>query len=115
MKIISGIIFIIFGFLILFNRDEDEQKTAPQRNPFIAAFLIIMLTEWGDKTQIAAALFATQYNPFLVLIGTLLGLTFLSFIAIYFGKYISEKVNTRIIGIIAGIVFIILGISFFIF
>ena len=88
LKIISGIIFIIFGILILVNRDDDKQKTPTRRNPFIAAFLIIMLTEWGDKTQIAAALFATQYNPYLVLIGTLAGLTLLSVVAIYFGRYI---------------------------
>ena len=115
LKILSGIIFILFGIVILLNKDKDTDKTPSHRNPFIAAFLIIMLTEWGDKTQIAAALFAIKYNPYLVLIGTLIALTFLSVIAIYFAKYISEKMNKKTINIIAGIVFIVLGISFIIF
>ena len=113
LKIISGAVFIFFGLLMLFKKDKDEEKKAYDKNIFLAGFLLIMLTEWGDKTQIAAALFSINYNPIMVLIGTILALFLLSIIAIYFGKFISKRINEKLITKIGGIVFIILGIFFF--
>jgi putative Ca2+/H+ antiporter (TMEM165/GDT1 family) len=113
LKIISAIVFIIIGILMLISKDDEEKETK-QKNPFIAAFLIIMLTEWGDKTQIAAAIFATQYDVILVFIGTMTALLILSLIAIFFGKIISTRINKKLVNKVAGIVFIILGITFII-
>jgi putative Ca2+/H+ antiporter (TMEM165/GDT1 family) len=96
---------------MLISKDDGEKETK-QKNPFIAAFLIIMLTEWGDKTQIAAAIFATQYDAIFVFIGTITALLILSLIAIFFGKVISTRLNKKIVNKIAGIVFIILGLTF---
>jgi putative Ca2+/H+ antiporter (TMEM165/GDT1 family) len=114
LKIISGAVFILFGLLMLFKKEKDEEKKRYDKNILLAGFLLIMLTEWGDKTQIASALFSTNYNPIMVFIGTIIALTLLSIIAIYFGKLISEKINEKIITKIGGIAFIILGIFFFI-
>ena len=111
LKIISAIVFIMIGIFMLISKDGVEKSTK-DRNPFFAAFLIIMLTEWGDKTQIAAAIFATQYDGIFVFIGTMTALAILTLIAIFFGKIISTRVNKKIINKIAGIVFIILGITF---
>ena len=113
LKIISAIVFIIIGILMLISKDDEEKETT-QKNPFIAAFLIIMLTEWGDKTQIAAAIFATQYNAIFVFIGTMIALLILSMIAIFFGKIISKRIDKKFVNKIAGILFIILGITFII-
>ena len=74
--------------------------------------MLIILTEWGDKTQIAAALFSTNYNPIMVFIGTITALAILSGLAIYFGKIISERINQKIMTKIGGLVFILLGIVF---
>ena len=112
LKIISGIIFIILGLLMLINRKEETEKSKSYNNPFITAFLLILLTEWGDKTQIAAALFATKYNPLMVLIGTILALLILTIIAIFFGKILSEKMPKKTINKVAGIIFLIMGITF---
>jgi len=114
LKIISGTVFIFFGLLMLFKKDKDEEKKTYDKNIFVAGFLLIMLTEWGDKTQIAAALFSINYNPIMVLIGTILALTFLSIIAIYFGKFISKRINEKLITKTGGVAFIILGIFFLI-
>jgi len=113
LKIISAIVFIIIGILMLLSKDDGVKETT-QKNPFIATFLIIMLTEWGDKTQIAAAIFATQYDAIFVFIGTMTALFILSLIAIFFGKIISERIDKEFVNKIAGIIFIILGITFII-
>jgi len=81
---------------------------------FFSAFLLILLTEWGDKTQIAAALFAIQYNPWFVFLGTISALFMLSIIAIFFGKIIYNRIPKQTINKIAAGVFIIIGITFFI-
>jgi len=114
LKIASGIIFIILGLLMLINKKGETEKSKSYNNPFITAFFLILLTEWGDKTQIAAALFATKYNPLMVFFGTILALFILSIIAIFFGKILSEKMPKKTINKVAGIIFIIMGITFFI-
>jgi Ca2+/H+ antiporter, TMEM165/GDT1 family len=111
LKIISAIVFLIIGVLMLISKDGEKKETK-QRNPFVAAFLLIMLTEWGDKTQIASAIFATQYDGIFVFIGTITALTILTLIAIFFGKIVSTRLNKKIVNKMAGIVFIILGITF---
>lgn len=67
----------------------------------------------GDKTQLAAALFATQYNPYLVFVGVILALFTMSVMAVYLGKIIMERVDKNIISTIAGILFIVIGALFF--
>ncbi len=71
----------------------------------------MLLSEMGDKTQIASGLFATKFNPILVFIGVILALTLLSLIAVFLGKFLTKKINKKTISIIAGILFILIGIS----
>lgn len=113
LKIVSGAVFIIFGIFMLINKRGGEESKTYDKSPFISAFLLIFLTEWGDKTQIVAALFATKFNALMVLVGTILALTILSVIAVYFGKFISERIDKKLITKVAGTVFIIMGLSFF--
>ncbi len=115
LKPISGIVFIIFGVYMLLNKKEENEDKNYNKNIFISAFLMIFLTEWGDKTQVASVLFATQYNMYFVLIGTMLALSILSLIAIFFGKILSARLDKKRLKNIAGVVFIILGITCFIF
>jgi len=110
LNILSGIIFIIFGiFLLRENKIQGESKFY-FKNPFLSGFVLIFASEWGDKTQIASGLFATQYNSWMVLAGVMTALTLLSTIAIYLGKFISSKVDKKVITRICGIVFILIGI-----
>jgi Ca2+/H+ antiporter, TMEM165/GDT1 family len=115
LKMVSGSIFIFFGILTLLNKDDGRASPKAYRNPFVSSFVLIFLTEWGDKTQIVAALFATTLNPFFVLIGAMMSLSILSVIAIYFGKLISERISKTKINKIAAVLFIAIGLSFFFF
>jgi len=115
LRVLSGIIFIIFGLLMLRSDGEENEGKLRLENPFLSGFLLISMTEWGDKTQIASGLFATEYDALLVMIGTMVSLTLLSTVAVYLGKFISNKINRRVITRIGGVVFILIGISFFLF
>ncbi|HHF09592.1 MAG: TMEM165/GDT1 family protein [Methanomicrobia archaeon] len=111
IKIISGLIFILFGVFALRSMRE-EKETHDLKNPFYSGFALIFISELGDKTQITSGLFAARYNPLFVLIGIMISLTLLSIMAIYLGKFISTRINERILSKIGGIVFILIGVVF---
>ncbi|HJH25566.1 MAG TPA: UPF0016 domain-containing protein [Methanophagales archaeon] len=113
IKILSGVVFIIFGLLMLRNKREEIKSNYYFENPFYSGFILIFVSEWGDKTQIAAGLFATKYSGLMVLTGVIIALSLLSIIAIYSGKFISDKVDRETLAKIAGISFILMGVAFF--
>ncbi len=113
LKIFSGGIFIIFGILTLLEKSSEKGENVQMKSPFFSGFLMIFFAEWGDKTQLASGLFAAKYDEVMVLLGTLSALAILSVMAVYLGKFLSEKIDKRIISKIAGVMFIVIGISFF--
>ncbi len=70
------------------------------------AFILIFVAEMGDKTQILAMAFATQYPVKKVLLGILLGAFLNHGIAVMLGSFIAEYVPINSIQIVAGIAFI---------
>lgn len=112
LKTFSGIIFITFGLLILKSRGEEEKADVASRRPFTSALTVITLAELGDKTQVAAAIFAARYNPLTVLAGTMTALTTLSAMGIIAGGKIGDKLDKKKVSNLAGILFIVLGLGF---
>ena len=115
VKLISGGVFVLFGLLILKgDKDKEEVSNLSPKNAFISGFTMIFLSEWGDKTQIASALFATEYNPWMVFLGVMAALLILSIMAVYLGRFLAGKVDRRVITKVAGVVFLLIGLSFII-
>jgi len=113
VKLISGIAFILFGIMILKgDDDEDCRGNLSPESAFVSGFSMIFLSEWGDKTQIASALFATEYNPGMVFIGVMAALLLLSIMAIWLGRFLSGRVDRKVITKVAGLVFLLIGLSF---
>lgn len=110
IKVIAGFGFILFGIVNLIEASKEQKQHVVMKNPFLSGFSIIFLSEWGDKTQIASALFATQYPPLLVFLGTILALGLLSLTAVYFGKFISKKFDKRRINKISAAIFLLIGL-----
>ena len=111
LKLISGGVFILFGALILRGdqKEAEEERGLSSGNALLSGFSLIFLSEWGDKTQIASALFATEYDPIMVFIGVMAALFILSVMAIYLGQIISQKVDRKLVSRIAGTIFLIIG------
>jgi putative Ca2+/H+ antiporter (TMEM165/GDT1 family) len=115
VKLASGLVFILFGILILKgDQDEVAESNLSAKRAFVSGFTMIFLSEWGDKTQIASALFATEYNPQMVFIGVMIALLLLSIMAIFLGKYLSSRIDRKVITRIGGVVFLLIGLSFLI-
>jgi len=113
VKMVSGVLFVIFGVLTLRADDTKEDSRLRFNSPFVSGFAFIFMTEWGDKTQIASALFAAKYDPSMVLAGTMTALTLLSTAAVYLGRIVSTRINRKALTKIAGIAFVLIGVSFF--
>lgn len=76
----------------------------------VRSFLLIFAAEMGDKTQILAMTFATQFSAIEVLIGVALGVFLNHGIAIVLGRYISKIMPLNLIQIIAGLLFVAFGV-----
>lgn len=114
VKIISGLLFITGGILILRSKhEEDHVEKSKLKNPFLLGFAMIFTAEWGDKTQIAAGLFAARFPIVPVFAGTVCALGVLSSVSIFAGHWLSTRVSGAKLQKIAAVIFIIMGISCF--
>ncbi len=112
LRYIAGGLFILFGVLSLRDANSEDGKTPKLSNPFVTGFAMVFLSEWGDKTQLASALFATRYDPIFVFIGITVALALLSIAAISISKVLLRYVHVKKIHLISGCLFILLGILF---
>lgn len=76
---------------------------------FIKAFLLIFVSEMGDKTQILAMTCAARYNVKQVLIGIFIGVLLNHGIAIILGCNLCNFISLDILQVAAGFIFIIFG------
>ena len=108
LRLFAGIAFIVFGIISLRNHTEKEQQISLKR-PFLSTFLLVLVSEIGDKSQIAAGLFATTYSPWFVFMGVLGALAILSILAIIVGKVLLHHVHKRWLRLATGTLFILIG------
>lgn len=76
---------------------------------FIAAFILIFFAEMGDKSQLIAMSFATQYKIKTVLLGIFIGTLLNHLLALVIGVSISQIIPVSMIQLFASLLFIIFG------
>ena len=79
---------------------------------FLTIFGTVLLAELGDKTQLATMLFAANkgHSKLTVFIASALALVFASAIAVIVGDCISKYISPKVLSIVAGVGFILVGI-----
>jgi putative Ca2+/H+ antiporter (TMEM165/GDT1 family) len=108
---ISGGIFIILGIHALIRKESDDDRASDQPQTFLSMFSLVLVSEMGDKTQIASlALAAQSAFPLMVFMGALLGFLLVNAIGAVTGEQISRRVSIKLIQQVTGILFIIVGI-----
>lgn len=115
IKILAGLLFIVFGIFMLWSKEECEEENTNSQvmNPFLSTFSMIALAEMGDKTQLSAITLSAKYNsPYLVFAGAVLALSMISLIGIFAGKKLCEIIPISKIKLGAGAMFILFGIMF---
>ena len=79
--------------------------------PFISTFVLLLLAELGDKTQLAMISQAAKFQkPFMVLAGGALALIIVSALGVLLGQLCAECLPRDLIRWLAGFAFITMGV-----
>ena len=111
IKAASALLFLGFGVSSLMKKSDDDEEEAGKagiRGPIMTAFVMILMAELGDKTQLVTASLAAQYdNYYAVFIGSTLALWSVSLLGIFLGAQLSRFVPLKILHKVAGCLFIL--------
>lgn len=77
---------------------------------FIASFILVLLAEMGDKTQLLAMAFATKYSVYKVLFGVFLATLLNNSLAVGVGHFLTTIIPLDVISFLAAISFIVFGL-----
>jgi putative Ca2+/H+ antiporter (TMEM165/GDT1 family) len=112
IKLVSGGLFLLFGVLTLRGaggEEHGENRPHSARGPFATSFVMILLAELGDKTQLVTMSLAAQYSQLAVFIGSTLALWLVSLLGIFVGRELMRRIPLRLIHRGAGIMFLVFG------
>ncbi len=91
--------------------EEEETQIASKLGVFGATFVTFFLAEMGDKTQIATVAMAAHYAaPFLVIMGTTLGMLIADVPAVFVGNKFAAKIPMKLVHSIAAGIFAVMGL-----
>lgn len=78
--------------------------------PALATFGLIVLAEMGDKTQLIVIALSARYSRIHVFAGLMAAFIVLTALAVGVGEVVVAFIGPEIIGIIAGLMFILFGV-----
>jgi putative Ca2+/H+ antiporter (TMEM165/GDT1 family) len=114
---LTGVLFLGGAAMLLLQKAEDEEeikKPADQSFWKVAGtgFMLILVAEFGDLTQIMTANLAARYDdPVSVGLGAVLGLWAVAGLGIVGGKALMKRVPLRLITQIAALLMLGLGVG----
>ncbi|MEU8823527.1 TMEM165/GDT1 family protein [Streptomyces sp. NPDC048636] len=115
LSAIVGVLFLGGAVMLLFKKDDDEEEIRkPADQSFWkvsgAGFMLILVAEFGDLTQIMTANLAARYDdPLSVGVGAVLALWAVAGLGILGGRTLMKYVPLRLITKIAALVMMALG------
>ena len=114
VKNLVGILFIVlgsWGFYKLYRKTHKKEREISGTTPFTVSLLTVMISEFGDKTQIASGLLSAKYLvPIPIFIGFVLALAIAIGFNVFVGSKIAQKLPRRTIKIITAVLFILFGV-----
>ena len=108
-------VYVIVAFLFTFfgihawrakpssNTDDITEKS--DRSVWIATFLLIFVSEFGDKTQVAVAGLSSAAQPVSVWIGATLALAVTSILGVLAGRTLLQRIPIAILHRISAVIF----------
>jgi putative Ca2+/H+ antiporter (TMEM165/GDT1 family) len=117
-QIIAGVVALLFGsfgILAFLKRDEDDQdsRRAVARSHgsvFFSTFLLIVVAEFGDKTQLAVAGMGSAAAPLPVWLGATTALVTTSALGVWAGRAFLQRISLRGLHRASGALFLALAV-----
>ncbi|MGW0760307.1 TMEM165/GDT1 family protein [Streptomyces sp. NPDC002814] len=113
---LTGVLFLGGAAVLLMKKDEDEAEVRKPENQTFwkvsgAGFMLILVAEFGDLTQIMTANLAARYDdPLSVGLGAVLALWAVAGLGIVGGKALMKRVPLALITKIAALLMLGLGV-----
>ena len=113
---LTGVLFLAGAAVLLLKKDEDEEEIRKPENQSFwkvsgAGFMLILVAEFGDLTQIMTANLAARYDdPLSVGLGAVLALWSVAGLGIVGGKALMKRVPLKLITQIAALLMLGLGV-----
>ncbi|MFD9429767.1 TMEM165/GDT1 family protein [Streptomyces sp. NPDC060002] len=113
---LTGVLFLGGAAVLLLKKDEGEEEVRrPENQSFWkvagAGFMLILVAEFGDLTQIMTANLAARYDdPLSVGLGAVLALWSVAGLGIVGGKALMKRVPLKLITQIAALLMLALGV-----
>ena len=121
IRIGAGLLFLAMAAVIigqnlrrkrLDERREVEKEDRRHRRPFVTAFTVVFIGEWGDLTQLATAALQARYSePLVVFAAATLALWLVSGIAVTLGNRLGAWVPERPLQLVAAAVMVVVAIA----
>ncbi|UWE08652.1 TMEM165/GDT1 family protein [Actinacidiphila bryophytorum] len=112
---VVGLLFLGGAAMLLFSKGDDEETVKPPADQSFwkvagTGFMLILVAEFGDLTQIMTANLAARYDdPVSVAIGAVLGLWAVAALGIFGGRMLMKRVPLALITKIAAGVMVVLA------
>jgi putative Ca2+/H+ antiporter (TMEM165/GDT1 family) len=113
---LTGVLFLGGAAVLLMKKDEDEEEIRKPENQSFwkvsgAGFMLILVAEFGDLTQIMTANLAARYDdPLSVGLGAVLALWAVAGLGIVGGKALMRRVPLGLITRVAALLMLGLGV-----
>jgi putative Ca2+/H+ antiporter (TMEM165/GDT1 family) len=121
IRIGAGLLFLLMAALLIRRNlrkdevDEEravEQEEARHRRPFVTAFSVVFVAEWGDLTQLATAALQARYQqPVIVFVAATLALWAVSAIAVVLGNRLGAWIPERPLQLAAAGVMVLVAVA----
>jgi len=121
IRIGAGLLFLVMAALLVrrnLRQDELEEQRAVEQEegkhqrPFVTAFSLVFVAEWGDLTQLATAALQARYQqPVTVFVAATLALWTVSAIAITLGNRLGAWIPERPLQLAAAGVMVVVAIA----
>ena len=113
VRIVGGVLFLLFAVLALREGTADEEEPKPRARGGRAVVVVAVaftLSELGDKTMLAAMTLATQYHWLLVWIGSTIGMLVSIVMAVLVGRSLLKVVPLRFVHLLSAALFAVVGV-----
>ncbi|MGW6137146.1 TMEM165/GDT1 family protein [Streptomyces sp. NPDC055144] len=113
---LTGVLFLGGAAVLLLKKDEEEEEVRKPKDQSFwkvsgAGFMLILVAEFGDLTQIMTANLAARYDdPFSVGLGAVLALWAVGGLGIVGGKALMKRVPLALITKIAAVLMLGMGV-----